>query len=818
MPDKPCSRCRQPVPEDANFCPACGHALAARVADPLLGAIVAGRYLVHDKVGEGGSGSVYRAEHTSLRKRVAIKAIHPHLSGDEAALERFRREAMNVSRINNDHMLQVFDFGRLGDGRLFFAMEFLEGESLANVIAREGRLAIARAIDIILQAGESLLEAHSLGFVHRDLKPHSLFLCVRQGRSDFVKLLDFGLSKLLLPDAPATTTVMGLSLGDPRYLSPEQARGETIDRRADIYSLGAIAYEALTGAAPFASPSPAAILDQVLHAPPPSVRALRADCPAWLDQVVQLAMAKRADERFVTVLRMIECLRLARAPVLTDSIPTGAMPVLTRPDKPDQPDQATTERATEQPTVKPLLQQMIEPAKFSSPASQRAPLTTMAGMGPLARPAAKPAAAQAPRPMKPLAPAAKPAPLSGKPGAATGESRPGDGKAHEQGVASPALPPTGPAIGVGALLKSSTSPPLRPAKPAEADGVASSKVIVDAQQLRHDAAPRPSPSVRLSRRETTGEHELKWFESGANSEALVDETTDPHTRTSRFARLAGLGVGALILAGVLLIILWPHGKPVAQQGEPAPPAFSPPTTSILPPSRPALPREAPPPAVAERVTITPLGPPPATTPPPGTDTGKTASLPPPRPVPVPEKAPPPVPTAVPSRKPPTPKPHAQANAPAQAAPVTPVAKPAIASPEINNAPKDGAAQADFYIKLGRQRLGEGDYSGAIQQFNQARQYDANNAAAYAGLGECAFEQGNFSSAVANFRLAAQRAPGQVNYILRLGQAFYKQGKLREAVTAYKLVLKKDPYNQEARDSLTVAQSKLAASPDKSADE
>src|SRR5262249_33556127 len=159
-----------------------------------------------------------------------------HLAQSDDAVERFRREAITVCEIDNDHIPQVHDFGRAEDGRLFIAMEFLEGEPLGQLLAREGRLAVERTIDILSQIAEGLMEAHTLGYVHRGLRPRSIFLSRRRGRQDFVKILDFGLAKLVQPEVDAQRTAMGMTYGDPRYMAPEQARGETVDRRADIYS------------------------------------------------------------------------------------------------------------------------------------------------------------------------------------------------------------------------------------------------------------------------------------------------------------------------------------------------------------------------------------------------------------------------------------------------------------------------------------------------------------------------------------------------------------------------------------------------------
>ncbi|HEX9103174.1 MAG TPA: serine/threonine-protein kinase, partial [Polyangia bacterium] len=305
-----CTQCGAATPDDARFCPRCGAPVIAPSAnDPMIGKVVAERYKLVEKIGQGSSGAIYRGEHTTLHKKVAVKLLHAQLSTDDTALERFRREATTVAEIENEHILQVLDYGRSDDNRLFFAMEFLEGETLTKVIEREKRLPIDRALDILSQICEGLIEAHGLGYVHRDLRPRNVFLVNRRGRADFVKLLDFGLAKLILPDAEAKQTAMGMTFGDPRYMSPEQARGEALDRRSDIYSLGAIAFEMLTGSPPYTGSGTFEILQQHLDAPVPKVRDQRPDCPPWLDAAVQRALAKKPDGRFDTVAKVLEALR-----------------------------------------------------------------------------------------------------------------------------------------------------------------------------------------------------------------------------------------------------------------------------------------------------------------------------------------------------------------------------------------------------------------------------------------------------------------------------------------------------------------------------
>jgi serine/threonine-protein kinase len=321
MTNKHCTQCGSPCPEEALFCSQCGNALHRADRDPLIGQTIAARYHLVERIGQGGAGTLYRAEHVTLRRRMAVKLLHHQLSANEEAVERFRREAITVCEIDNDHILQVHDFGRADDGRLFFAMEYLEGEPLSALLEREGALPFERAIDIMGQIADGLMEAHALGYVHRDLRPRNVFLTRRRGKSDFVKLLDFGLSKLVQPDSDAARTAMGMTFGNPQYMAPEQARGEVVDRRADIYSLGAIGFEMLTGQPPFRGSGTFDILSKVLDAPVPRVRELRPDCPEWLESVVRVSLAKSAADRFATVAQVVEALErkqvLERQPPLT---------------------------------------------------------------------------------------------------------------------------------------------------------------------------------------------------------------------------------------------------------------------------------------------------------------------------------------------------------------------------------------------------------------------------------------------------------------------------------------------------------------------
>src|SRR3954471_8336472 len=226
-----CSGCNHGYADTALFCPNCGRPKVRQASgDALVGKLLGERFQVQALLGQGASGTIYRAEHVTLRRRVAIKVLHAELSRDDLAVERFRREATTVADIDNEHIVEIHDFGRTPDGRLYMAMELLEGETLDAVIAREKQLSVERIADILSQVGEALMEAHAIGYAHRDLRPRNIYLTTRRAKTNFVKLLDFGLAKLVETDTPvsaaADATNLGMTFGDPRYMSPEQARGD----------------------------------------------------------------------------------------------------------------------------------------------------------------------------------------------------------------------------------------------------------------------------------------------------------------------------------------------------------------------------------------------------------------------------------------------------------------------------------------------------------------------------------------------------------------------------------------------------------------
>ncbi|HVV85801.1 MAG TPA: protein kinase, partial [Kofleriaceae bacterium] len=312
-----CPHCNAPLAPDARFCGACGRAtvgtapsqhagVASAIAEPgrgaeLVGREIGGRYRVIAKLGEGGMGAVYRGEQISLKRKVAIKVLRPELSADAGLVRRFNAEAELCAKLSHPNTVNIYDFGQDADGSLYIAMELLEGSSLRSVMQQEGAMPPARAIHIAQQICRSLADAHQHGIVHRDLKPDNVMLTERGRERDVVRVLDFGIAKLR-DDNRATVNHMtraGDLVGTPQYMAPEQIRAEHVDGRTDIYALGAILYEMLTGRLPFEGTTVMAILSKHLTEPPspPSQRRPDLHLPPALDGLVLAMMAKDAAQR-----------------------------------------------------------------------------------------------------------------------------------------------------------------------------------------------------------------------------------------------------------------------------------------------------------------------------------------------------------------------------------------------------------------------------------------------------------------------------------------------------------------------------------------
>jgi serine/threonine-protein kinase len=313
---KLCPQCKTEYPGGEVFCPLDGARLTSpseldarggASADPLIGTTLAERYRVLRRIGEGGMGLVYEAEHAVIEKRVAVKVLRDDFSSRPEVVQRFELEAKSASRIGHEHIVDISDFGRTPSGSSYFVMEFLEGEDLANVLAREGTVSPERAVHILTQCCRALGAAHAKGIVHRDMKPENIFLTRRGDNPDFVKIVDFGIAKMSdietdgVPGRKLTKT--GMIFGTPEYMSPEQAAGKKLDHRVDIYALGVILYECLVGRVPFVGDTFMGVLTQHMFEDPPTMRSVNPTMRATpeLESVIYQALAKGPDDRFQTM-------------------------------------------------------------------------------------------------------------------------------------------------------------------------------------------------------------------------------------------------------------------------------------------------------------------------------------------------------------------------------------------------------------------------------------------------------------------------------------------------------------------------------------
>jgi tRNA A-37 threonylcarbamoyl transferase component Bud32 len=264
-----------------------------------LGELLGGKYRIQRFIADGGMGAVFEAHHTLIKRRFAVKFLHSDLADDPEILARFRREAEATGALQSEHIAAIVDFGAGNDGTPYIVMEYLVGESLAALLERAGPLPVARAADICAQACNGVEAAHAAGIIHRDLKPHNLFICRRTDGTDLVKVLDFGVAKLLAPTSGSVSvTSTGTVLGTPLYMSPEQARGDKqIDRRTDIYGLGAILYEMVSGRPPHPGDSPHAVLFHVFTQAAVPLDSAQPGVTAALRDLVDSALSFDPDAR-----------------------------------------------------------------------------------------------------------------------------------------------------------------------------------------------------------------------------------------------------------------------------------------------------------------------------------------------------------------------------------------------------------------------------------------------------------------------------------------------------------------------------------------
>ncbi len=301
-----------------------------RTRDSYIGKEIAGQFRVVERIGSGGMGSVYKAEQSSMNRFVAIKILHPRYLSRPDLVSRFRREARAMSHLSHPNTARVFLFGQLDDGACYIVMECLQGQNIAQLVRAEGPMDPPRAINVMVQVCGALDEAHRAGIIHRDLKPENIFLTSQGGILDYPKVLDFGLAKVTEREMQPGSLILtqeGMVFGTPEFMSPEQAQGRKLDPRSDIYSLGVILYEMLTGQLPFDAAQP---MDYISHhiGTPPIPLAKRLDgkvvLPTGLEAAIMKSLAKDPADRYQTAAEFGNALKT----VLGGQIGTSAMRAL----------------------------------------------------------------------------------------------------------------------------------------------------------------------------------------------------------------------------------------------------------------------------------------------------------------------------------------------------------------------------------------------------------------------------------------------------------------------------------------------------------
>lgn len=322
-----CPTCNTSYESQVLICPSDGTPLPASAADPHIGALIDGKYRVDAFLSAGGMGSVYRATHVMLDKTVAIKLIRKELGTTPEIVTRFQREARAASNLGHPNIANVFDFGQTGDGSLYLVMEYVSGPSVKDVIQRDGPMAPARIIAILSSVASALARAHRHHVVHRDLKPQNIMLDVDADGRETPKLLDFGIAKTF--DDPADRlTLTGFALGTPHYMSPEQATGQPVDARSDIYSLGVVLYEMLVGVVPFNDTSVATIILKHLNEAPqlPSLKRPDVQISPSLESIAMRCLEKEMQRRYQSAEAFIQALEQADTVPLTVTEATTVLP------------------------------------------------------------------------------------------------------------------------------------------------------------------------------------------------------------------------------------------------------------------------------------------------------------------------------------------------------------------------------------------------------------------------------------------------------------------------------------------------------------
>ena len=294
---KICPHCGNEYETAARFCPSDGTALRPKGADSLIGRVLADRYHILKRIGEGGMGRVYLGEHVKMNRQCAIKVMSPSLVNDAESAARFAREASNAARIIHPNVAAVFDYGE-SDGLIYLVMEFVDGEPLARILAREAPFSIDRALDLASQIADGLGAAHELGIVHRDLKPDNILVTRTRAGKEVAKVVDFGIAKAIQEGAGEGLTQTGQVIGTPEFMSPEQLLGDPVDARTDLYALGCILHLMLTASPPFNAQTREQMIKRRLSEDAPHVHSVDPELPDTVARIVARLLARAPGDRY----------------------------------------------------------------------------------------------------------------------------------------------------------------------------------------------------------------------------------------------------------------------------------------------------------------------------------------------------------------------------------------------------------------------------------------------------------------------------------------------------------------------------------------
>ncbi len=783
---KTCSNCKQSLAEDAIFCLSCGTSQVADGEDVLIGTVVAQRYLVKERIGAGGSGTVYLARHVTLQKRVALKVLHHHLCQDDAAVERFRREATTMAQIDNEHIIGVGDFGRTDDGRLYLAMELLEGETLADLLEREGPLSIPRALSIFNQVAEALAEAHGKGYVHRDLRPANVFLTTRRDQTDFVKVMDFGLSKLVLSELEPGQVTVGMSFGDPRYLSPEQAAGEKVDRRADVYALGIVLYEMLSGVPPFVGDDVFTVINKHLRERPAPASSHNPSLPAVFDEILDCALAKDRKKRWSSVELMREALTRASISSTMPGLGAGAGRGAGGSPAGEQSPSGSAGPAGSAPGAgldrpEETVMGMGPPAALASALARAGGSPVAADAGGAAPMPAEPAASDRPTPPpeKPASDPIRAAPLPVDPSPPESPPRPGgppdrpDGSGPHPAISEPRSEPPGARQGGTAVEEGSRSPASPPHGPEgeSLDPTMSQMWYADGEAEAAEA---------MAEYHAYREDQLKGRKDPDLTDPVLPGVTAEMGEVTMFGRarrarrllLITVGLVLVVVVAVLVLVNRSKGSPDDQSSASQGSAVVGLGADAGSRARAAVQPDA----EASRSRSVSQG-----------DAGATLV----------------VDMAVQIDGP---DPGGSAHAP-------PRRRHQHRRPVMGTRPRPpGGApmgtEARAATLSGRRALARGDVTTARMEFQRALTARPGYGPALAGLGEVLFEQGRYGAAIGKLRAATRAMPASVRTWVLLGNAAFRAGRYSTARAAYKYALRMRPGHPEAKKNLGLVERKL----------